>query len=43
MQKKIKERKKKEKLITVHQKLQKQNENLRQEKLKIKSKPENKP
>ena len=41
--KKIKERKKKEKLIAVHQKLQKQNEKLRQEKPKIKSKPENKP
>ena len=43
MKKKLRKDKKKEKLLAVHQKLQKQNEKLRQEKPKIKSKPENKP
>ena len=41
--KKLRTDKKKEKLIGVYQKLQKQNEKLRQEKPKIKSKPKIKP
>ena len=40
---KLRKDKKKEKLIAVYQKLQNQNEKLRQEKPKIKSKPKNKP
>ena len=42
-EKKIRKDKKKEKVIAVYQKLQKQKQKLRQEKPKVKSKPKNKP
>ena len=41
--KKLRQDKKKEKLIQVYKKLQKQNEKLRQEKQQVKSKPKPKP